>query len=114
MIHSVKHVLSWVLARKAKQFHAGLWLGVFLLLQALVVFPAVHHLVHSDSSNPDHECAVTLLAHGHVDSSDPSVHVLQSAPMVVFIQASIEAGFISTDVQLLPSRGPPAPLSLHS
>jgi hypothetical protein len=106
--------LSWVLSRKAKQAHAVLWLGVFLLLQAVVVLPGLHALIHSDASDPDHQCAVTLFTHGQVHGADAAVPVVRPEPLAVFISSWHEASFVSIDVRLLPVRGPPSLLSLPS
>ena len=110
----VQHVFSWVLSRKAKPAHAGLWLGVFLLLQAMVVLPGLHALIHADASDPSHQCAVTLFTHGQVHGADGAVPVLRPEPAAVFVQSRREAAFVSTDVRLLPGRGPPSLLSLPS
>ena len=109
----VQQALSWVLSRKAKKAHAALWLGVFLLLQAMVVFPGLHSLIHADASDPGHECAVTLFAHGQVHGTDAAVPVLRPEPAAVFIQSRREAVFVSRDVRLRAGRGPPSLLSLH-
>jgi hypothetical protein len=109
----VQQALSWVLSRKAKKAHAALWLGVFLLLQAMVVFPGLHSLIHADASDPDHECAVTLFAHGQVHGADAAIPVLRPEPAAVFTQSQREAVFVSTDVRLRPGRGPPSLLSVH-
>ena len=108
----VQHAISWVLSRKAKQAHAVLSLSVFLLLQAMVVLPGLHVLIHADASNPDHECAVTLFTHGQVHGADAAVPVLRPEPAAVFIQPRREAVFVFTDVPLPPGRGPPVLLSL--
>ena len=110
----MQQALSWVFSRKAKRAHAGLWLGVFLLLQAMVVFPGLHALIHADASDRDHECAVTLFAHGQVHGADAAVPVVRPEPAAVFIQSWREAAFVSTDIPLLPGRGPPSPLFLLS
>lgn len=80
----------------------------------MVVFPGLHHLVHSDSSRPDHECAITLLAHGQVNSSETTVPLVRPDSVTVLTQSLPQAAFVSTDVRLLPGRGPPSPQSLHS
>lgn len=110
----MKQALSWGWSKNARRGHAALGLGVFLLLQAMVALPGLHQLIHSDASISGHECAVTLFAHGQVNASDTAVPVIQSAPPAVFTQSWREAGFVSTDVRLLPSRGPPSGLSLLS
>jgi hypothetical protein len=106
--------MSWVISRKAKRACAALWLGVFLLLQAMVVFPGLHELFHSDAADADHHCAVTLFTHGQVHGADAAVPVLRPEPAAVFIQAWSEAVFVSADVRLLPGRGPPFLSSLPS
>jgi len=113
-IARVQKALSWVWSRKAKKAHAVLWLGVFLLLEAMVVFPGLHALIHADASDPDHECAVTLFTHGQVHGADAAVPVLRPEPVAAFIQPWREAVFVSRDVRLLPGRGPPSLPSLHS
>jgi hypothetical protein len=104
----VQQAFSWVLSRKAKQAHAVLWLGVFLALQAMVVFPGLHARIHADASGRDHQCAVTLFTHGQVHGAEAAVPVVRPEPAAVFIQSWREAGFASTDVRLLPGRGPPS------
>lgn len=110
----MKQALQYVLSNKAKRGCALLWLGVFLFLQAMLLFPAVHQLVHPDSGDADHQCAVTLFAHGQVDCSDTAVPVIRSEPVAVFIQSWREAGFVSLDLRLIPGRDPPSPLSFIS
>ena len=106
--------LSWVSSRNAKRAYAALWLGVFLLLQAMVVFPGLHALIHSDASDPDHECAVTLFLHGQAHGADAAVPLLRPEPAAVVVQSRSGAVFVSTDVRLLPGRGPPSFPSLPS
>jgi hypothetical protein len=106
--------LSWIVPGKAKRRHAALWLAVFLLLEAMEIFPALHLFIHSDAGDPDHECAVTLFTHGQVHGADAAVPILRPEPVVVFSQSRPEVLFVSTDVRLLPGRGPPSPPSLPS
>ena len=110
----MKQALSWVLSRKAQRAYAAFWLGVFLLLQVMVVFPAFHALIHSDAADSNHNCAVTLFTHGQVHGADAAVPVLRPEPAALFIQSPREAGLVSTDVRLLPGRGPPCLPSLPS
>jgi hypothetical protein len=112
ILATVNGAISWMLPRNAKKAHAALWLGVFLMLQAMVVFPGVHALFHSDASDPDHNCAVTLFAHGQAHGADAAVPIVRPEPVALFIQSRPEAGFVSTDVRLLPGRGPPSLPSL--
>ena len=110
----MKQALSWVFSRKAKRGLAALCLAVFLLLQAMVVLPGLHALFHSDASDPGHQCAVTLFAHGQIHCPDAAVPVVRPEPPALFIPSRREAGFVSTDVRLLPGRGPPSLPSLPS
>ena len=80
----------------------------------MVVLPGLHLLFHSDASEPGHQCAVTLFAHGQVHCPEPALPVVRPQPLALFIQSRREAAFVSTDVRLLPVRGPPSLLSLPS
>jgi hypothetical protein len=108
----MQQALSWAFSRKAKRGLAALGLAVFLLLLAMVTFPGLHALFHRDASEPDHECAVTLFVHGQVHCADAVVPVLRPEPLPIFIQSLRAAVFVSTDVRLLPGRGPPSLPSL--
>ena len=83
-------------------------LGLFLLLQAAVVSPDFHGALHSDASDPSHQCAVTMLSHGQVHAAAPTVTIVMAQPAAVFISPIREVTFVSTDIPLLPGRGPPA------
>ena len=113
-ITPVKQALSCDLTRKVKRGYAATWLIVFLLLQAIVVLPGIHVLLHPDAKDPGHECAVTLFTHGQVHCPDAAVPVVRPEPMAIFSQSPSKAIFVSTDVPLLPGRGPPSPLSVLS
>ena len=94
--------------RKKRRSASALLLGLFLSLQAMAVLPALHALVHHDASEPGHECAVTLFSHGQVDASTTTVPVVCAPAPLVFSQSPPGIIFVSTDVRLLPGRGPPA------
>lgn len=100
--------LSWVVPGKAKRGHAALWLAVFLLLEAMEIFPALHLFIHSDADEPDHECAVTLFTHGQAHGADTAVPILRPEPAVVFNPSRPQVVFVSADVRQLPGRGPPS------
>jgi hypothetical protein len=73
----------------------------------MAVFPALHAAIHNDSADPSHRCAVTMFLHGQVHASSSAPDAASSAP-VYFATPLIAADvFVSTDVRLLPSRGPP-------
>ena len=93
--------------KNAKKGVSVVLLAVLMLLQSMVAAPGLHQLFHVDAASPSHHCAVTMLASGHVACADPVVAV--APPAFVFIQADVPSvsDFVSTDVLLHPSRGPP-------
>lgn len=60
---------------------AGMLVAVVLLLNAMAAAPELHELIHADAGHEDHQCAVTLFAHGQVDSV--TVAVAAIAPVVL-------------------------------
>ena len=94
--------------------HGRMPLGVLLiflvlLLNLLAASPSLHELFHHDADQPGHHCAVTLLAHGKVDSS--SVDVAGSDPMAAIEPSpQILVSILNALVAVLPpGRGPPVP-----
>jgi len=90
-------------------------LGVFLvlLLNLLAASPSLHEHFHSDAGNAQHQCAVTLFAHGQVDAPVLDVALPVLAASVEFLpqsSVSIPNALLAT---LPPGRGPPASF-LHS
>lgn len=74
----------------------------------MVAVPALHAIIHPDANDADHECAVTLFAHGQVDAAATVPPVF--CPPTLFVSRDIfpRLVFVSTDIRLLPGRGPPA------
>ena len=90
-------------------------LGVFLvlLLNLLAASPSLHEHFHSDAGNAQHQCAVTLFAHGQVDAPVLDVALPILVASVEFLPQSsvpIPNALLAT---LPPGRGPPASF-LHS
>ena len=56
---------------------AGLLIAHFLVIAAMEASPAFHEWIHQDADHDDHDCAVTLFAHGSVDASAPPVLAVQ-------------------------------------
>jgi hypothetical protein len=52
---------------------------IVLLLNLLAAAPSLHELLHHDADEPGHQCAVTMFAHGQVDS--PVVEVAAIIPV---------------------------------
>jgi len=112
-LHLARPHLSLVKATKiaGAAFCAMLVFGISLLATC----PALHELIHPDACEADHECAITLFAHGQIHQAVTAVPIVQrSEPVAVFIQTWREVSFVSTDVPLLPGRDPPSLLSLLS
>ena len=85
----------------------GLLAGLVLLLNALSASPDLHEWFHADAGDAGHECAVTLFAHGQMDSG--SVNTSAVAPslpceIVFSVHSSIFASVID---QLPAGRAPP-------
>jgi hypothetical protein len=99
--------------RHAKILVGILGLGLVLAVNLLAASPSLHEWVHADAGKEDHQCAVTLFAHGQVDSS--VLEVAASLPVAAIEQSpQILVSVFNTLVETLPpGRGPPASL-LHS
>ncbi|HSY19998.1 MAG TPA: hypothetical protein VK815_16760 [Candidatus Acidoferrales bacterium] len=81
--------------------------GLVLLLDAMAACPALHELIHHDAGLPEHQCAVTLFAHGKVDSAAVDVPVVATA---IPVEATPQIAFsiFSPAIQNLPAgRAPP-------
>ena len=91
----------------------ALWLaGMILLLNAMAACPALHELIHKDADSAIHSCAVTVFAHGKVDSVTCEVSVVtptvwfETTPTIIFFA-------FSTAIADLPhGRAPPVAVSL--
>ena len=92
---------------------AVLLVGLVLLLNAMAAAPTLHELIHKDADESGHQCAVTLFAHGQVDS--PVVEVAAVIPVapVEFLPLTSVSVFIALVETLPPGRGPPVSL-LHT
>jgi hypothetical protein len=94
--------------RRTRRIASSLVLGLFLALYVLTAVPALHALVHSDAGESEHQCAVTLFSHGQVDISNTVISMPSVPSELIFSTASPRFIFVSVDLRLLPSRGPPA------
>jgi hypothetical protein len=95
----------------AKKVFSLLCLAIFLSLQALVTCPALHKWLHHDADKADHDCAVTMLAHGnlHLGSSTPVV--VSPAPSVIEKVLEPISLVLRVNYRLLPGRAPPSVLA---
>jgi hypothetical protein len=97
--------------QSGKSTLAALLIGLILLLNAMAACPALHELIHKDADKPGHECAVTMFAHGKVESATVETPAIlptasiESAPQIEF-------SVFSTAIENLPQgRAPPAVIS---
>jgi len=75
--------------------------------------PGLHELIHADSGHDDHECAVTLFAHGQADSVTVDVSPAL-ATVVIQFSADFDVSTFAPAIESLPAgRAPPVSL-LHS
>jgi hypothetical protein len=90
---------------------AGLLLGLFLFVLAMAQFRALHHMLHADAGQSQHQCAVTLLTSGHVDVAGSEIP-LAFLPVLAVAPAMLSAQiFVAVDYSLLPGRAPPVALA---
>jgi hypothetical protein len=95
------------LTKRSSRGLGAFGLFLFLTIYAMAAIPALHLLAHDGARDARHECAVTLFAHGQVHSASTAVDWARPCPLLVSNQPIVHALFVSTDVQLLHSRGPP-------
>src|SRR5258708_1726730 len=99
--------------RRSRILIGILAMGLVLLLDAMAACPSLHELIHQDANAPEHQCMVTLFAHGQVDSA--TVDVAAVEPLISIEPTSqFDFSVFAPAIENLPAgRGPPAPL-LHS
>jgi len=96
-----------------KPLTGGLLVAFVLLLNAMAASPTLHEFFHADAGKADHQCAVTLFAHGQMDATDVAVAAI--IPPVVADFFSIPATlFFSSAVETLPPGRAPPVSSCHS
>lgn len=87
---------------------AAVLVGVVLLLDAMAACPALHEAIHHDAGKPDHECAVTMFAHGKVDSVVCDVILLPPTASIEITRRHSITVFYSAIGNLPLGRAPPA------
>ena len=90
---------------------AALLVGVILFLDAMAACPALHELIHKNADKAGHECAVTMFAHGKVESATVEVPAIIPAASIESAP-QIEFPVFGTAIENLPQgRAPPAVIS---
>ena len=98
--------------RRGQAVIASVLTGIVLLLNAMAASPTLHEWFHSDAGNAQHQCAVTLFAHGQVDSAAADVPVLALLALVETVP-SVEILVFSPAIESLPAgRAPPVLLAV--
>lgn len=105
----LRHLRIW--AANRRHWMAATLLGVFLSVFAVTLSEALHRALHQEACAPSHQCAVTMLQSGQVETP-----VVTIVPVVAYVTVTLAApaqvDFIpSVDLSLPPSCGPPALLS---
>ena len=86
-------------------------MALLLLLTVMAAVPALHELVHRDAEQAGHQCAVTLFAHGNVESATPLVTDFVPAVATNAIPHLAFCIFTPPIDLLPPGRAPPAAAS---
>jgi hypothetical protein len=81
--------------------------GLVLFLNAMAASPSLHKWFHPDAGEAGHECAVTLFAHGHVDSAAVDGAVPEPVLLVTVVPFD-EISIFRPAIENLPTgRAPP-------
>jgi hypothetical protein len=104
-------VVSRHIRLHGKAVFAALLVALVLLLDAMAACPSLHELVHQDANTSQHQCAVTLFAHGQVDSASVDVSIVVP-PVPVETAVPFEFSVFSPAISNLPAgRAPPVSVS---
>lgn len=88
-------------------FLAGVVAALVLFSSLAAVSTSLHQWLHGDHQSSPHQCALSNFNKGHLDVSPVAVTV-PARPVDVSTLALVrEVSFFSSDVRLLPGRGPP-------
>jgi hypothetical protein len=90
---------------------AVLLIGLVSLLNLMAVAPALHQAIHHDAGRADHDCAVTMFAHGNVELATCDIPVV--VPTIRITATSLlEFSVFGTAIENLPfGRAPPSVVS---
>jgi hypothetical protein len=82
--------------------------AMVLFLAALAASPSLHECLHHDANEPNHECAITLFAHGQVNAT--TIVPVMAVVAALFGGIALLANtfeLASADYRFSPSRAPP-------
>lgn len=93
--------------RLGQAFLAWLLAAIVLLLNAMAASPSLHKWAHADAGKAEHQCVVTLFAHGQVDSAAVAAPVVASAAWIQTVPSVEFSGYSPAIADLPAERGPP-------
>lgn len=83
-------------------------LALFLFLQLFAASGPLHQAIHSDAGTPGHQCVITLLAHGQINSPNFSQALVTFVAVLFALLPTLHSVFISSFAyRLSHSRAPP-------
>jgi hypothetical protein len=92
---------------RGKAVIASLLAGVVLLLDAMAACPSLHEWFHADAADAGHQCAVTMFAHGQVDTASTAVPISIPLTFVAAVPLAVVSGFSPAIGGLPAGRAPP-------
>lgn len=108
-MNRLRHMRIW--AANRRHWMAATLLGVFLSVFTLTLSESLHRALHEEACEPSHQCAVTMLQSGQVETPVVAIEPVEAC-VTVILEAQPQVDFIPTvDLSLPPSCGPPALLS---
>jgi hypothetical protein len=87
---------------------AAVLITVLWLQLAMAASETLHKFFHADADQPGHECAVTLFAHGQVETASVNIPVIAPVTGVDLTPAALVSFYCPTHQTLPPGRGPPS------
>ena len=85
--------------------------GLVLLLNAMAACPALHEMIHKDADSAVHQCAVTLFAHGQVDSTPVEIAAVAQPALIEVARQITGSRFVPAFENLSAERAPPVAVS---
>jgi hypothetical protein len=92
---------------RGKVVIASLLMCLVLLLDAMAACPALHELIHKDAGKVDHDCAVTMFAHGKVDSATVEISAVTPSASIETPPQIVISVFAPAIENLPAGRAPP-------
>jgi hypothetical protein len=107
---NLAYLVQFIMRQSKQRGHAvvaSLLAGLVLLLNAMAAGPALHELIHKDAGKSDHECAVTMFAHGQMGSALADVPLVAPQIFAENLPALTISVFRPAIENLPAGRGPP-------